>query len=363
MQMQMHPMHPMMQMQMMQMMQNQARMGNMGNMGMGGPMVKGLGKNRMLPGDWVCTACRFHNFANKTQCRTCQLPKSSSVPVSSMQENMGNPRAPVAQSPRGGARSIADTREVGHADAPAPFSLDTAEVLSRVLSDPNREIIDVSWPITESSTSWQDKSPVALDAVQDWDADSCRSSTVRNLTYHTGTHITAPAHIDKDGAPIEHEDWGMCGECVVLDLTEVRRKHGITADDLKPFEAQLKPQIIVLLKTSNSSSDADAVFRADFVGLAESGAAYLVGRKVKGVGCDYLSIERKDVEPASTYKTLLGGGVAVIEGLRLAGVKTVDLEEEVIGAREGNYTLACLFLRLNGVEAAPARAVLLPSGR
>jgi kynurenine formamidase len=108
---------------------------------------------------------------------------------------------------------------------------------------------------------------------------------------------------------------------------------------------------------------------------------YLVARKVKGVGCDYISIEGErdqsgsesggDSESESegeskmksegTYKTLLGGGVAIIEGLRLADAQSARTGEE--GGSEGHYMLACLFLRLNGVEAAPARAVLLPLGR
>jgi hypothetical protein len=29
----------------------------------------------------------------------------------------------------------------------------------------------------------------------------------------------------------------------VLDVTEVRRRHGVTVEDLKPFEGHLKPQV------------------------------------------------------------------------------------------------------------------------
>ena len=63
------------------------------------------------------------------------------------------------------------------------------------------------------------------------------------------------------------------------------------------------------------------------------------------MGIDYLSIQRY-ADPDATHRTLLGAGVAVLEGLDLAD------------APLGLYELICLPLRLVGAEAAPARVVL-----
>jgi arylformamidase len=66
------------------------------------------------------------------------------------------------------------------------------------------------------------------------------------------------------------------------------------------------------------------------------------------VGIDYLSIEKFGRPKPDAHLALLSAGVVIIEGLDLSEV-------------EGNraYTLACLPLKVPGIDGAPARAVLL----
>jgi arylformamidase len=70
-------------------------------------------------------------------------------------------------------------------------------------------------------------------------------------------------------------------------------------------------------------------------------------RGIELVGVDYLSVEPYGAPP-ETHRVLLGAGICLLEGLVLNHVQA------------GRYLLACLPLRLIGVEAAPARAILLP---
>jgi arylformamidase len=63
------------------------------------------------------------------------------------------------------------------------------------------------------------------------------------------------------------------------------------------------------------------------------------------VGIDYLSIAPyKQSRP--THEVLLNAGVVVLEGLDLSAVAG------------GEYTLACLPLKLEGSDGAPARVIL-----
>jgi hypothetical protein len=62
----------------------------------------------------------------------------------------------------------------------APFPLDTAEVLSRVLGG-NSEILDVSWPVTEVSSI-----DTRVSRVSRVDSVSCAHSW-QNYTYHATT--------------------------------------------------------------------------------------------------------------------------------------------------------------------------------
>ena len=67
------------------------------------------------------------------------------------------------------------------------------------------------------------------------------------------------------------------------------------------------------------------------------------------MGIDYLSIQRYD-DPPDVHEILLGAGVLILEGLDLRAVAP------------GRWTLVCLPLHVSGIEAAPARAVLLEDG-
>jgi len=84
----------------------------------------------------------------------------------------------------------------------------------------------------------------------------------------------------------------------------------------------------------------------DYVFVTGDAAGYLVEKKIKLIGVDYLSIEeyRKEGHPA--HNTLLGAGVIIIEGLDLADVPA------------GDYELICLPLKIKDADGSPARVLL-----
>lgn len=168
-----------------------------------------------------------------------------------------------------------------------------------------------------------------------------------NLTHlslgaHTGTHVDAPAHFI-DGAPtLEQVPLDcMVGPAQVLDL------RGRAAIDAAALGAGTVTADIVLFRTDNSERWAKPGFQKDFVYLTRDAAEVLVARGVKTIGWDYLSIEQFGSQTFEVHKLLLGRGILIIEGL--------DLRE----IAPGPYQLACLPLKLEGVDGAPARAVLM----
>lgn len=204
-------------------------------------------------------------------------------------------------------------------------------------------LIDISWPITSQMTTYKNKADVQLIATHTWASAQKREAQL-HCGLHTGTHVDAPSHFLEQGVDIEQVTLQqLCGVAQVLDLTGVTAT--ITAADLQQFT--LQPHAIVLLKTTNSFLAPEAPFNPEFVYLSADGAAYLVAQKIKAVGIDYLGIEHS--QPGHpTHRQLLQAQIAIIEGLRLAAVAP------------GSYQLYCLPLKLIGVEAAPARAFLVP---
>ncbi len=204
------------------------------------------------------------------------------------------------------------------------------------------KIIDISWPISSATTGYKDKKVVGTIDEKIFNRDGARE-TVITLSSHTGTHVDAPSHFLRDGKTIDEMDLGkLIGKCKVIDVTDAVDQ--ITGEQLE--EHEITAGDIILLKTINSLREPTDVFNPHFIYLGVGGANYLVSKKVKAVGIDYLGIERGDPEHP-THTTLFHAGITIVEGLRLAQVNP------------GTYEFVCLPLNVIGTEAAPARAVLL----
>ena len=202
------------------------------------------------------------------------------------------------------------------------------------------KIYDISMTISEDMQVYknkEEKKPV-IRTAQDF-SNATAHETIIEMNVHTGTHLDAPLHMLENGKTIEQiplED--LVSPARVLDLTDVR--DGVSKEDMQKFAIQ--PGEWILFKTKNSFSEQ---FDFEFIYLKKDGAQYLKDIGVKGVGTDALGIERAQPDH-ETHKTLFENGIYVLEGLRLKDVPA------------GNYQLVVAPLKLEGIDGAPARAML-----
>lgn len=202
--------------------------------------------------------------------------------------------------------------------------------------------LDVSVPIQAGMVHFPDNPPIEIDTISDVErGDLC---TISKLTMgtHTGTHIDGPIHFlagtpGTDAVPLEN----LIGPARVIEIEDPSAvrwaelcKHNIGHSER------------LLFKTLNSQRCWNSSeFVSDFISVAEDAANHLAGLKSLAVGIDYLSMGSHE-----THRTLLGAGVAIIEGLNLSKV------------RSGEYELLCLPLKIRRGDGAPARALLKPLG-
>lgn len=166
------------------------------------------------------------------------------------------------------------------------------------------------------------------------------NETLVSMGTHAGTHVDAILHIEKNGLSVDKIDLKNCyGSCIVIDLT----KNGsvITSKDLQ--NKGIKKNDIVLLKTENSLKQYSH-FRKNFVHISLSAAKYLVSRKIKAVGIDYLSVKKFNTD--NDVHKLLIKNMVVYEGLYLVGVA------------KGRYTFVGFPIKW-ALDGAPTRAVLI----
>ncbi len=204
---------------------------------------------------------------------------------------------------------------------------------------------DISLPLDADLPTW----PGSPGVLTTW-RTSIQQGDVTNVTQlsmdvHSGTHVDAPRHFLDAGTTVDQLGLApFVGSAVVIDTGAAPE---ITAEVLAA--ASIPPDTErLLLRTANSSRPARAPFREDYAALTLDGAQWLVDTcNLQLVGIDYLSIQRF-TEPPDVHRTLLGSGLAILEGLCLKDVVP------------GAYELVCLPLRLIDVEGAPARAILMP---
>jgi arylformamidase len=166
-----------------------------------------------------------------------------------------------------------------------------------------------------------------------------------SLGAHSGTHIDAPMHFVRDGAPIDRVALDpLIGPARVIDIPD--NVQAINAAELNRHSWRGAPRVIFRTRSSQRGWMHSSTFHRDFAYVAPDAAQLLADAGVKLVGIDYISAEQFAAPAPMTHRILLGRGIPIVEGLALEGV------------RPGNYDLIVLPMKVGGHEAAPARAVL-----
>jgi len=179
-------------------------------------------------------------------------------------------------------------------------------------------IHDISRPVAPGIWVWPGDR--AYERTLTWAMAEGASCNVGQFTMscHTGTHMDAPFHFASEGhraegIPLEH----CIGECEVLPLARLSES---AAERVLVRSAGLAPSV------------------RDLEGL---------GRRLKLFGTDFHSVDPMDSTTLDAHRALWRMGAVILEELDLSLVP------------DGRYELFALPLRLEGMDAAPVRAVLI----
>ena len=171
---------------------------------------------------------------------------------------------------------------------------------------------------------------------------SMQNGSLYNLTAfsmcaHNGTHIDAPFHFIKDGKTVD-----SIGLDTFVGMAYVAEHHGIvSADDAAAILENAKKQNPEAAKRILIKGDAEVSSEAATVFAASN--MLLLGNESQTVG--------PENAPMEVHHILLGAGVVLLEGIRLAEVS------------EGIYFLNAAPLNLSGADGSPCRAVLIAAER
>jgi arylformamidase len=168
---------------------------------------------------------------------------------------------------------------------------------------------------------------------------------------HTGTHLDAPKHFIQNGIGIDQiPPEKLIGESYIADFSRKPIGSSISADDLRDIDRSIAPDDIVAFYTGCSEHWHEDAIRSNYTYLNADAAEYLVSKKVRAVGIDFLSVERFKAPEPVVHKTLLGNGIFIIESLSNA-------LKQFVGKR---ILMICMPLKLKNGDGAPSRVIGVP---
>ncbi|MCL2604443.1 MAG: cyclase family protein [Defluviitaleaceae bacterium] len=184
--------------------------------------------------------------------------------------------------------------------------------------------------------------PIFEDLMRIDEGGFCNLTRI-SATTHMGTHADMPKHFINNGA--------SCHD-ITLDyfygrakVIKIKTAAHINKSDLLPFEIDAGD--IILLNTGQSHYIRQPKLKEDFIALTPDAAQYLVDKKIKTLGIDYLSVDPYGDLNFPAHKILLGNRIPILEGLMLGGVP------------EGEYILSAFPLKYYNGDGSPVRAVLI----
>ncbi len=210
------------------------------------------------------------------------------------------------------------------------------------------KIIDVTLTMRPDMPTWPGEPGPRIEPHSRIAAGEPANVSILTFGDHTGTHVDPPLHMLEDGYGVDAMPLAsLLGPCRVL------RYDGQTHLSAAWLERQALPRSVtrVLFRTRNSElwRTPNHAFQRSFIALDETAGRWLADRGAVLVGVDYLSIEPFGSSPKGhpVHKALLRKGAVIIEGLDLHAVAP------------GDYEIACLPVKIQRGDGAPARVVLI----
>ena len=226
-----------------------------------------------------------------------------------------------------------------------PYHLTASRVGKPESRKPNGWI-DATATLDPATTPvYEGDAPMNFEFLKDMRKGDALTLSKYSLGAHSGTHIDAPMHFVRDGAPIDKVPLEpLIGPARVIEIPD--GVQAIDAAELNRHHWKGAQRVIFRTRSSLRGWMKSSTFHRDFAYIAPDAAQLLANAGVQLVGIDYISAEQFGAPAPMTHRILLGKGIPIVEGLAL---------EEI---RAGDYDLIVLPMKVAGHEGAPARAVL-----
>ena len=201
---------------------------------------------------------------------------------------------------------------------------------------------DISIPMGMSTPEWPGDQPFSCGWTQTLARGDSVNLSAITTSPHVGTHADAPLHV-RDGWPASHDiplppfagQAHVCRVDASVETIEMRHLRAL------PTNGRVER---LLVRTD--CSVANGRFPERWPVMSVDAIHALLERGLVLLGVDTPSVDARHSKTLDVHHALFGGGAFNIESLNLRGVE------------EGEYELIAYPILVQGLDAAPLRAVL-----
>lgn len=201
---------------------------------------------------------------------------------------------------------------------------------------------DISVPMGPRTQEWPGDQPFSCGWTMTLSGGGTVNLSAITTSPHVGTHADAPLHVH-DGWAASHELplGAFAGRAIVCSVDS-------SIDTIEPGDLASLPSRggIERLLLRTQCSVAGGGFPERWPVLSLEAVRMLLARGLRLLGVDTPSVDGRHSKTLDVHKALFGGGAFNLENLDLRAIE------------DGEYELIAYPVLLEGVDAAPVRAVL-----
>ena len=211
-----------------------------------------------------------------------------------------------------------------------------------MIKPPRERLRDISVVVRTGTPEWPGDTPYSCHWASKLAAGASVNVSAFEMSPHVGTHADAPLHV-RDGQPASDSlaPDAFVGPAIVIGLESMNGPVDVDA-----LSARL-PRRVERLLLRTGRSIAGGAFPEAWPALTPACVRWLTGRGLRLLGVDAPSVDDRQSKTLDTHHALFEAGASILENLDLRDVG------------DGLYELIALPLRLEGLDAAPVRAMLV----
>ncbi|AKL94204.1 kynurenine formamidase KynB [Clostridium aceticum] len=168
------------------------------------------------------------------------------------------------------------------------------------------------------------------------------------LYSHTGTHMDAPAHMEKNGLTLDQYNIDyFIGKALIIDFANTNIAE-VDVKDLEVYENKILRSNFLILKTGWSKYWGSENYFHGFPVLTEKATKWLTTLDLRGIGIDAISVDHIESTTFPVHHILFEKNMVIIENI--TNLDAVYKEE---------FVFSCMPLKTKDADGSPVRAIAI----